>query len=114
MTRKRAAAQPVAAPTSIQPPGAAPVQREATPEERAQIQAQAQRQRAEVAVLKQRFAETDVAMTIAEAERDQLIQQQQFLHQKIATLEAELEALKNPPKAETPAKAETPSKAQES
>ena len=73
-----------------------PVQRAATPEEQAQIQAQAQRARAEVAILKQRFAETDVAKVIAEAERDQLIQQQQILQQRIKTLKEEIVALKNP------------------
>lgn len=94
MSRKRAAANPeVAAPTPIQPPVALPVQREASPEEQAQIQAQVQRQRASVAILKQRFAEVEVDKTIAEAERDQLIQQNQILQQKITALEAEVVAL---------------------
>ena len=73
-----------------------PIQREATPEEQAAIQVKQQRARAEVAVLKQRFAEVDVAKTIAEAERDQLIQQNQALHAQIAALGEEIIALKNP------------------
>ncbi len=73
-----------------------PETRTATPEEQAQIQAKVQRSRAEVAVLKQRFAETDVAMTIAQAERDQLIQQMRFLQQRITTLEEEVVTLRNP------------------
>ncbi len=103
MTRKRVAAKPPNnAPTPIQPPEAVPVQREASPEEQAQIQAQAQRQRASVAVLKQRFAEVEVEKTIAQAECNQLIQQNQILQQENTALKAELEALKNPKKAKTP------------
>lgn len=74
------------------------------------IEAHMQRQRTELAVLKQRFAETDVAKTIAEAERDQLIQQMRRLQQENTTLREELEALKNPKKAK---KGEEP-KAEES
>lgn len=100
MTRKRAAkpptAAPVAAPTAIPPPDATPVQRTATPEEQAQIQAQMQRQRAADAVLKQNFAETHVAMTIAQAERDQLIRQNQLLQQENVALKAEIVELKKP------------------
>lgn len=73
-----------------------PIQRVASPEEQAAIQARAQRARTEVAVLKQRFAETEVAKTIAEAEREQLVQQTQFLQQRITALEKEVNALKNP------------------
>lgn len=80
-------------PTQEQATAPTPLQRPATLEA-ATIQARQQRARAEVAVLKQRFAETDVRMTIAEAERDQLIQQQQFLQQRITTLEEENAALK--------------------
>ncbi len=92
MTKRKAeetkdAAAPVA---MAQLPGAP------TPEEQAQIQARQQRARAEVAILKQRFAETDVAKVIAESERDQLIQQTQFLQKRIAALEKEIVALKNP------------------
>lgn len=71
-------------------PQVLPVQRQATPEEQARIQAQQQRARAEVAVLKQRFAETDVAKTIAEAERDQLFQQLQSAQRTIEQLTASL------------------------
>ncbi len=74
----------------------AALQRAPTPEEQAQIQARQQRARAEVAILKQRFAETDVAKVIAESERDQLIQQTQFFQKRIAALEEEIVALKNP------------------
>lgn len=87
-TKKSAAPADQAAPT--------PLQRVATPEEQAAIVARQQRARAEIAVLKQRFAETDVAKTIAEAERDQLIQQNQNLQQQITALQAEVVALKNP------------------
>lgn len=68
-----------------------PIQRPATPEEAQQLLLQ-QRGRAEVAVLKQRFAETDVAMTIAQAECEQLLQQNQFLQQENARLKGELAA----------------------
>ena len=68
-----------------------------TPEQMATMQAKQQRARAEVAVLKQRFAETDVRMTIAEAERDQLIQQLQSAQRVIEQLTASLaEATKKP------------------
>lgn len=73
-----------------------PTPRPITAEEQAVAQVRQQRARAEVAVLKQRFAETDVAKTIAEAERDQLIQQSQLLQQRITALETEIETLKNP------------------
>lgn len=92
-------AEAVAAAKAQQP---GPVQREATPEEQAQIQAQAQRARAEVAVLKQLFAETNVAKTIAEAERDQLIQQQQILQNRNMALIEEIAALKNPKDEDNP------------
>lgn len=77
----------------------------ATPEEQAAIQARAQRARAEIVVLKQRFAETDVAKTIAEAECGQLIQQLQAARQTIEQLTVALaEAMKkgDPKKSEEP------------
>lgn len=76
------------APTPISAPQ--PGQRPATPEEQAQIQANQQRARTEVAILKQRFAETDVALTIATAERDQLIQQLRASQHTIEQLTASL------------------------
>ncbi len=82
--------------TASQPVEPTPIQRPASPEEQAQIQLQQQRGRAEVAVLKQRFAETDVAMTIAQAECGQLVQQNQALQQENARLKEEITALKNP------------------
>lgn len=75
------------------PAGPTPVQRPTTPEEAMQVQLAQQRGRAEVAVLKQRFAETDVAMTIAQAECAQLVQQNQSLQQENERLKAELAAL---------------------
>ena len=65
-------------------------QRSPTPEEQAQMQIKAQRARTEVAVLKQRFAEVDVAKTIAESERDQLVQRLQMAQQIIERLTKEL------------------------
>lgn len=50
----------------------------------------AQRVRTEHAVLKQRFAEVDVGRTIAEAERDQLIQRLRASQQVIEQLTKEL------------------------
>ena len=86
--RKAEETKDAAAPVAMsQLPGAP------TAEEQAQIQARQQRARAEVAILKQRFAETDVAKVIAESERDQLIQQTQFLQKRIAALEKEVVAL---------------------
>lgn len=84
------------APTPIQRPASAeptPVQRPATPEEQVQVQLAQQRARAELAVLKQRFADTDVAMTIAQAERDQVLQQNQLLGQENEQLKKEIAAL---------------------
>ena len=78
---------------SSAPVAPTPIQRPASPEEQVQVQLAQQRGRAEVAVLKQRFAETDVAMTIAQAERDQLLQQNQILQQENARLTKELAAL---------------------
>lgn len=90
------AAVPAAVPTPmVQPTGGGPQPTTLTPEQMAQRQAQQQRARTEVAILKQRFAETDVALTIATAERDQLIQQLQASQQTIEQLTASLaEALK--------------------
>ncbi|MCH7908868.1 MAG: hypothetical protein IIB38_04540 [Candidatus Hydrogenedentes bacterium] len=92
---KRDGEQPTEEPTGDVPQAPAPVQRPANPDEQAQLQKQIaqQRGRAEVAVLKQRFAETDVAMTIAVAERDQLVQQNQILQQENVRLTEELAAL---------------------
>ena len=100
MTRKRAGDEPQAKKPETDaeaPAEPTPIQRPASPDEQAQLQAQIaqQRGRAEVAVLKQRFAETDVAMTIAQAERDQLIQQNQLLQQENARLTEELAAATN-------------------
>ncbi len=94
MTRKQAG-QPKATeeePAAAKPAEPTPIQRPASPDETQQVQAQLaqQRGRAEVAVLKQRFAETDVAMTIAQAECDQLIQQNQILRQENERLHGEL------------------------
>ena len=84
----------VPAPAPEAPAEPTPMTRSASPEEQAQVQAQlaAQRGRAEVAVLKQRFAETDVAMTIAQAECDQLVRQNQLLQQENERLRGELSA----------------------
>ncbi len=78
------------------PPEGGPPNRPATPEEQAQIMAQQQRARVELAVLKQRFADAEVRATIAEGERDQLIQQNQFLQRENEALKAEVETLKKP------------------
>ena len=89
-----------AKPTPMQSPAPAPaeptpIQRPATPEEQVQVQLAQQRARAEVAVLKQRFAETDVAMTIAQAEREQVLQQNQLLQQENDQLKTQIAALTN-------------------
>ena len=89
-----------AEPTPMQNPAPAPaepipIQRPATPEEQVQVQLAQQRARAEVAVLKQRFAETDVAMTIAQAEREQVLQQNQLLQQENEQLKTQIAALTN-------------------
>lgn len=93
MTRqsKAKATAPAPAPAPEAPTEPAPIQRPATPEEAQQVLAQ-NRGRAEVAVLKQRFAETDVAMTIAQAECGQLVQQNQILTQENERLRGELAA----------------------
>ncbi len=72
---------------------AVPGQPRMTPEAQAQMLAQQQRGRAGIAVLKQLYAETQVDKTIAEAERDQLIQENQFLRQENTQLKDELAAL---------------------
>ena len=84
------------APAQVQRPAPAeptPIQRPATPEEQVQVQLAQQRGRAELAVLKQRFADTDVAMTIAQAERDQVLRQNQILRQENEQLKKEIAAL---------------------
>ena len=95
-----AAPQAPAEPKPMQSPAPAPaeptpIQRPATPEEQVQVQLAQQRARAELAVLKQRFADTDVAMTIAQAERDQVLQQNQLLRQENEQLKNQIAALTN-------------------
>ncbi len=106
MTRKRAkprkdadaakelAGTVVKEPAATAPSEPTPIQRPASPDEAQKMQAKLaqQRGRAEVAVLKQRFAETDVAMTIAQAEVSQLVQQNQALLQENERLKGELAA----------------------
>ena len=82
--------EPIAESSAPEPAEPTPMQRPAFPEEQVQVQLAQQRGRAEVAVLKQRFAETDVAMTIAQAECDQLVRQNQSLQQENARLTEEL------------------------
>jgi hypothetical protein len=89
-------------PALLQPVPVRPQRIPAMPEEQAAIQARAQRSRAEIAILKQRFAETDVAKTIAEAECNQLIQQLQAARQTIEQLTAALAEKKSGKKTEEP------------
>ena len=98
MTRKTRKTQakakgPTAAPQAPAEP--TPIQRPATKEEQVQVQLAQQRARAELAVLKQRFADTDVAMTIAQAERDQVLQKNQLLRQENEQLKNQITALTN-------------------
>lgn len=91
--RKGAKSQPAPQSPPVNPAAA-------TPEQLAAAQEQAaQRARTEFAVLKQRFAEVSVALTIAEAERDTVFQQLQSTQQTIEQLTASLaEATKKPAK----------------
>ncbi len=86
------------APTPINQEAAsdAPQVFQPTDEQRAAAMAKQQRRMAEHAVLQQRFAEVEVAKCIAEAERDQLIQQNQQLQQQLITVRSELAEVKNP------------------
>ncbi len=106
--KKEATKAAAPAPEAKAPMPPTPMQRPATPEEAAQVQLQQQRGRAEVAVLKQRFAETDVAMTIAQAECGQLVQQNQMLQQENERLKAELAADPEPEDGQTTPAAPAP------
>lgn len=94
--------QPVAQP-SVNPAAATPEQIAAAQ------QAAQQRLRTEFAVLKQRFAEVSVSLTIAEAERNTMFQQMQAAQQTIEQLTASLaEATKKPAKKGKDGEEETP------